>query len=207
MSNTITQTPTVGSTYFGVTPPATSSGLNVNTFINLLVSELQNQDPTQPMSSSDMATQMSQLGQLQGISQLNTNSQMQEAQSLVGKTITSSHTDQTTGVVSQTNGLVTGASVVNGNYTLSVLASDGTTKTVSLGDVNTVQPNLDPTSAASLIGRTISGTATVPGSTQPQAITGTVTSINVSGGSTVLEVNTSNFGTVQVQTSNISSVS
>ncbi len=205
MSNTIT--PTVGSTYFGQTPPAPSAGLNVNTFISLLVSELQNQDPTQPMSSSDMFNQMSQLGQMQGISQLNSNAQMQEAQSLVGKTITSSATDSTTGTVTETDGLVVGASTTNGNYTLSVLTSDGTTKSINLTDVKSVQPNLDPTTAASLIGKTISGTATVPGSTQPQAVNGTVTSISVSGGSTLLNVNTSNFGTVQVQTSAITSVS
>lgn len=58
--------------------PATASGsseLNQNTFLRLLTTQLQNQDPTNPMSNEDFIAQLAQfssLEQLQGVnSQLN----------------------------------------------------------------------------------------------------------------------------------------
>ena len=41
------------------------ASLTPNDFINLMVTELQNQDPTQPESSDALLSQMSEIGQLQ----------------------------------------------------------------------------------------------------------------------------------------------
>ncbi|NLP60963.1 flagellar hook assembly protein FlgD [Paraburkholderia sacchari] len=43
-----------------------------NTFLQLLVTQLQNQDPTNPMDSSQMTSQLAQINTVTGIQQLNT---------------------------------------------------------------------------------------------------------------------------------------
>lgn len=200
---------TVSNQYFGVTAASKTQGLDINTFINLLVSELQNQDPTQPMSQSDMFSQMSQLGQVQGINQLTTNSQAQEAQSLVGKSITALYTDPKSSLSTPIKGVVVGASLSNGSYSLSLEGSDGTVKTVALSDVQSVQPSLNTTDAASMIGRTVTGSITsgTGSSASTVSVTGQVTSISQSGGTLYLNVQTKDKGTVQMPTNAVTSVS
>ena len=52
---------------------ATSSAQAIqNQFLTMLVAQLKNQDPMNPMDNSQITTQMSQLSSLQGIQQLNT---------------------------------------------------------------------------------------------------------------------------------------
>lgn len=103
------------------TSSSTSSGgaqsLDMNSFMKLLTTQLQNQDPTNPTDNSQMIAQLAQFSSLQGISQLNTtvsgfqstlqSSQIMQAASLVGK-----------------------AAIVKGNtaYMYNSTAADGTTK-------------------------------------------------------------------------------
>ena len=49
-----------------------SSSLNQSDFLNLLVSQLENQDPLDPESSSDFASQMAQFSSLTQMQNLNT---------------------------------------------------------------------------------------------------------------------------------------
>jgi len=49
---------------------AALSGLGANTFLTLLVTQLQNQDPTQPMNPTDFVTQLAQFSEVSGIQQL-----------------------------------------------------------------------------------------------------------------------------------------
>jgi flagellar basal-body rod modification protein FlgD len=67
------------------------------TFLKLLVTQLQNQDPTNPMDSSQMTSQLAQINTVTGISQLNTTlsslatqlnaGQSAQAAPLIGKTV------------------------------------------------------------------------------------------------------------------------
>jgi flagellar basal-body rod modification protein FlgD len=68
-----------------------------NTFLQLLVAQLKNQDPTNPMDSSQMTSQLAQISTVQGISQLNTSlsslstqlsaGQQSQAANLIGSTV------------------------------------------------------------------------------------------------------------------------
>jgi flagellar basal-body rod modification protein FlgD len=51
---------------------ATSGSSLQNTFLQLLVTQLQNQDPTNPMDSSQMTSQLAEINTVTGIQQLNT---------------------------------------------------------------------------------------------------------------------------------------
>ncbi|MGF6635423.1 flagellar basal-body rod modification protein FlgD [Paraburkholderia sp. MM5496-R1] len=67
------------------------------TFLQLLVAQMQNQDPTNPMDSSQMTSQLAQISTVQGISQLNTSlsslstqlsaGQQSQAALLIGSTV------------------------------------------------------------------------------------------------------------------------
>jgi flagellar basal-body rod modification protein FlgD len=71
-----------------------------NTFLQLLVAQLKNQDPTNPMDSSQMTSQLAQISTVQGISQLNTSlsslstqltaGQQSQAALLIGSTVLAS---------------------------------------------------------------------------------------------------------------------
>jgi len=56
-----------------------------NTFLQLLVAQLKNQDPTNPMDSSQMTSQLAQISTVQGIGQLNTSLSSLAAQLTAGQ--------------------------------------------------------------------------------------------------------------------------
>jgi flagellar basal-body rod modification protein FlgD len=76
----------------------TSADDTADRFLKLLVAQMQNQDPLNPMDNAEVTTQMAQIQTVQGVSQLNTTMQglstqfvqMQalQAASLVGKPVT-----------------------------------------------------------------------------------------------------------------------
>jgi len=99
-------TSSVGS-YAPVKDPAqqstsnSSSKLNTDDFINMMMTQLQHQDPLNPTTSDQLMAQMSQIGQLQSTSQLQTTltglatqTQIGAASSLMGKQVTGIDNDK-----------------------------------------------------------------------------------------------------------------
>ncbi|MGF6442709.1 flagellar hook assembly protein FlgD [Paraburkholderia youngii] len=103
-SNGTTVSQTLLDTMNGTSSTSSTSGTSgtsasdlQNTFLQLLVAQLKNQDPTNPMDSSQMTSQLAQISTVQGISNLNTSltslstqlSASQQAQSalLIGSTV------------------------------------------------------------------------------------------------------------------------
>lgn len=74
---------------------ATTSGTDLqNTFMKLLVAQLQNQDPLNPMDNSQMTSQLAQINTVNGIQQLNTTMSSMatqnaatQASSLIGRSV------------------------------------------------------------------------------------------------------------------------
>jgi flagellar basal-body rod modification protein FlgD len=64
-------TPTGGTTPSSSTPAADSSDITADDFLTLLVSELQNQDPTQPTDPNEYITQLAQVNSLQQLISIN----------------------------------------------------------------------------------------------------------------------------------------
>ena len=123
----------------GATPASQLSKdqLSMQQFMQLMVSQLENQDPLDPMSSSDFFAQMAQLGQVQGMDQLNQSSQLQEAQGMLGATVTAS-TTAANGGATNVSGTVTSVSLQSGNYMLSLTDSKGNVTTVNLNNVTSI---------------------------------------------------------------------
>lgn len=90
-------------------------------FLQLLVAQLQNQDPLNPMSPTDFMSQLAQLSTVQGIQQMNTNFSsmllmqgLTQGTNLIGKNViyTKPNSTQTT------QGVVQSVSVAGGNVSL-----------------------------------------------------------------------------------------
>ena len=113
------------------TASSTANTLNYNNFLQLLVAQLQNQDPTNP---ADPTTFVSQLASFSAVEQqINTNSKLDalltqsalsQAGSLIGRTVTSAD-----GSVS---GQVASVQISSGN--MQATLTDGTTLTLGSGD-------------------------------------------------------------------------
>jgi flagellar basal-body rod modification protein FlgD len=106
-----------------------------NTFLTLLITQLQNQDPMNPQDSSQFVTQLAQFSSLEQMTQLNQNFTSvldNSAAGLIGQTVTvadqSSQSGFTTGQVSGIVYFANGPAVqVNGvNYPLSAIQNVGT---------------------------------------------------------------------------------
>src|SRR5580658_5155250 len=77
------------------TTPSGFGSLTTADFMQMLIAELQNQDPTQPMSSQDLLGQLATMSQLQSTTDLDTalqantsNQQLSIGASFIGKSIT-----------------------------------------------------------------------------------------------------------------------
>src|SRR5690349_16327353 len=97
------------------------SKLKVEDFINLMVTQLQNQDPTSPTSNTELLQQMSQIGQLQSQDDLQSSmkslvlqNNIGSASSLIGKHVTG--ISDTSG--DEIDGQVKSISVEKGSVTL-----------------------------------------------------------------------------------------
>ncbi len=66
---------------------ALTSNMDADFYLDLLMAQLKNQDPTEPLSNSDMVNQMAQLTTVETMTQLNANfSDMLKFQQLLGGT-------------------------------------------------------------------------------------------------------------------------
>ncbi|MBC9880743.1 flagellar hook assembly protein FlgD [Bradyrhizobium sp. INPA01-394B] len=82
------------------TSGTSSTGVDYNTFLQLLIAEMKNQDPTNPMDTSQYMSQFAQLSTVEQAMQTNTkldsllsSQSLSQADGLIGKTV--SFTDST----------------------------------------------------------------------------------------------------------------
>ncbi len=83
------------------------ANLNYDSFLKLLVAQMKNQDPTQPMDSTQQIAQLATFSQVEQTIKTNTNlesllkrTSLSEANAVIGKTVTSAD-GKTTGVVKE----------------------------------------------------------------------------------------------------------
>src|SRR5947209_12563016 len=115
----MTTTP-LGTTTGTQLPGSKSLGLKTEDFIKMMITQLQNQDPLQPTSNQDLLSQMSQIGQLESSTDLQTTlktltlqNSISSAGNLIGKMVTGQDDH---GAPMQ--GMVTSVKAVNGTVSL-----------------------------------------------------------------------------------------
>jgi flagellar basal-body rod modification protein FlgD len=136
---------------------ATASEIQMD-YMKLLVEQLRNQNPLEPLDSNDMASQLAQFSQLQQLELANTNlgslntsfeavlaaTNRNYANSLIGKTVTFFADDEETGQLTKMEGVVESAfnDPDTGETLLGVKVSEGDQVrdyTLSLGAVVLVE--------------------------------------------------------------------
>jgi flagellar basal-body rod modification protein FlgD len=141
-----TTTPS-GSTSSNSSDSSITSQLGPSAFLQLLTTQMSNQDPLNPMDDTQSVSQLAQFSALQASDNLETsfanfqsNFAVLQSANLVGKNVTVNSVDAT-GNSSTITGTVGYVSVVNGAPEISLLDSSGNVIT------NNGQPLLFPTSA------------------------------------------------------------
>jgi len=112
---------------------ATNTASNIQMdYMNLLITQLQNQNPLEPLDNNEMASQLAQFSQLQQLESMNESfakvlatTELTYANSLIGKEVSfmleneTGTTDITSGVVEQVYNNIGGEIfLIVGNYTL-----------------------------------------------------------------------------------------
>ena len=139
----MTTTP-LGTTSGTPLPGNKSLGLKADDFIKMMVTQLQNQDPLQPTSNQDLLNQMSQIGQLESqtdlqssLKTLSLQSTLGSAGNLIGKMVTGQDDRG-----KPMSGLVNSVKVVDGAVSLELDSG----KTLSMSNVTGITA-LPPTAA------------------------------------------------------------
>lgn len=166
-------TPSVGTNSAGQTEKGTSGSsignsksltLNTNEFLNLMMDELQNQDPLNP-SSSDPTQYLTQLAQMTSVEQQTNTAQntqttaqaqsVSQAIGLIGDSVT--YLDQSSG--NKLTGTVSSVQITSSGPTLTVNGAAG----VTLGSVLNVTAAGSSTTSGSTTGSTTTGSGTSTG--------------------------------------------
>jgi flagellar basal-body rod modification protein FlgD len=112
------------------------AGITQDQFLQLLLTQLQNQNPLDPMNTTDFATQLASLSEVGSLDTLNSNftnlsqvQQLSSANSLVGRTVNYTPTGST----SASSGVVTGVTVQNGSVDLTINNNN-----IPIGSINSV---------------------------------------------------------------------
>jgi len=136
-TTTSSNTDSTSSTTDTATNP--SSKLTESDFLQLLVAQIQYQDPLNPQSSTDMAAQLAQFSSLQESTDSASSLAVMEANSLVGSTVNIAVNSTQT-----TSGQVTGVTMVDGAPEIIVGGSD-----YELSQVTGISPTATSNVAAS----------------------------------------------------------
>jgi flagellar basal-body rod modification protein FlgD len=128
-------------------------------FIQLMVTQLENQDPTNPTSDSDLMTQMSDIGQLESSSSMQSTlsavtlqTQVGSASSLIGKTVTGINTNN-----ASVTGVVQSVSIAGSNVNLNLETGD-TVAVTNLSSINGTATTSGVAAGNGSSGSTVTGT-------------------------------------------------
>jgi flagellar basal-body rod modification protein FlgD len=159
---------------------AKGDNLGKDEFLKLLVTQLQYQDPLNPMEDKDFIAQTAQFTALEQMQNLNSKTLLTQAASFIGKDVTALDENGVT-----FNGTVTGVKVVNGEAQVSVAYSyEGKSyeTLVELSKISEVLP-ANSLAAQSLVNHNVEAFTN-----EGETITGKVTGITLVNGDTKVVV-------------------
>ena len=205
MSDT-TVNPVNGASYFGQTAAPKKGTLDMSTFLNLLVTQLQNQNPLEPMDDAAFYGQIAQLGQVQGMQKLNASADLGQAQALLGKTVTAIRpTTSATGKQGEAfTGTVSKIVFKSGNQYLGIQEPDGGTVEVQVAAIRNVLPTVDVAGASNLIGKVVAGSMVVSG--KATDVIGTVLGISAENGQAIAQVEDASGATVSIPIASLTQI-
>jgi flagellar basal-body rod modification protein FlgD len=113
------------------------SEMNMETFLMLLTVQLSNQNPLEPMNDRDFFAQMAQLGQVQGMDNIQGTLDFGQAANLIGKNVTAVRPGDLSGKAT-VEGEVTKVAIKNGEQIISVKEADGGIVEIPMEAIQTI---------------------------------------------------------------------
>jgi flagellar basal-body rod modification protein FlgD len=159
-------------------------GLGKDDFLKILVAQLQNQDPTQPMDDTQFISQMAQFSALEQMQQLNTAFGFSQAYALLGRSVAAQVTDENDQPVTVT-GTVDGVTTIRGMPYL-YINGDLVSMTAPITVLGSGNEEM-LLQCAMMIGKYVTGSYT-DGEGDTQSASGVVERIALQDGSPVLYV-------------------
>ncbi|MGE4282493.1 MAG: flagellar hook capping FlgD N-terminal domain-containing protein [Clostridia bacterium] len=176
--------------YF-TTPAQRNPGeLGKDDFLNLLVTQLKYQDPLKPMEDKEFIAQMAQFSSLEQMQNMNNSFSSQKAFSMIGKEITATVKDETTGMYQSVEGLVESVKLSAGKTYVVVDGQD-----ILVDDITDVYDTIDYskisqiTDFTSVIDKNVTAMFIDSESLETMNITGDVSSLELISGTVYALVN------------------
>lgn len=141
----------------------TGDTLDKNAFLNLLVTQLRNQNPLEPMDNTEFIAQMAQFSSLEQAQNTNKTVKIDSAYNLVDKLVKASYVDEDTNETKEISGIASMVRVDGDKIYLKVAGKEvlfdnvlEVTNTVSpYEQMQTINQNFRMSSAFSLIGKDV----------------------------------------------------
>ncbi len=154
---------TDASAYQTQSSTAPQKDLDKNAFLNLLVTQMQYQDPLDPVDDKQFLAQMAQFSALEQMQNLNTSTSEMKANGLIGKYAISTSYNEVTGEYETTEGRVEGAKMISGEPYIIINDKEIKLSTVSetyedyteLAKMNNIETALSISQNLALIGKNI----------------------------------------------------
>jgi flagellar basal-body rod modification protein FlgD len=127
------QTKTTSGDSLSSSSSSSNNTVDSDTFLTLLVAEMQNQDPLEPTSNTEWVAQYAQFTQVETMNEMSESMDLLRANSLVGKDVIMKVTSSSTGDVTYASGTVDYVEVENGKPILVIGGNQ-----YSLSDLDTV---------------------------------------------------------------------
>jgi flagellar basal-body rod modification protein FlgD len=127
------QTQTTSGDSLSSSSSSSNSVVDSDTFLTLLIAEMQNQDPLEPTSNTEWVSQYATFTQVEQLSEMADSMDLLRANELVGKDVIMKVTSSSTGDVTYARGVVEYVTVENGS---AILVIDG--NKYSLSDLDSV---------------------------------------------------------------------
>ncbi len=122
---------------------AKNGEMNKDMFLNLLVTQMQYQDPLEPTKNEDFLAQMAQFSALEQMKNLNTGFMMQQGNSLIGKVVEGKYVDENTTKTVHVAGEVKSVKLQDGEVMLQVQDEKGKMHELKLNKVDEVGGKVD----------------------------------------------------------------
>lgn len=106
------------------TEATTGNDLGKDAFLNLMMTQLQYQDPLNPQNNEEFLAQMAQFTSLEQMQNMNKSSELSQAYGLIGKVVEADIVDETTFESTYVQGIVDSVSYKNGTTYLLVDGND-----------------------------------------------------------------------------------
>ncbi|MFV0502712.1 MAG: flagellar hook assembly protein FlgD [Lachnospirales bacterium] len=177
-----------------------SKELDKNAFLNLLVTQLKYQDPTNPVEDKEFIAQMAQFTTLEEMQNMNATLSKAESFSMIGKYVVGEYVDSATGETVVKEGRVEGVTMSGNTALLTIGDTDMPAEAVKmvfedytdLGILNDIRDALLTSENTGLVGKTIQAIITNEDGEQVDYVEGVVDYIKFENGSVVLSVGNKN---------------